>query len=244
MNNKVYQIITKDGIKIEDESSENLIKSNKKIEIIWQKELSKKPTLFNGELFTFIDVDKSKKPITVKGKFVQYKIFLASRVDPTIGIKLQPVGVSGVIIIKENMIEYVLFSTRSTNVTDYANYFELVPSGNIDKKSRMNLIIDYKSILANEFVEETGLSRTKISGIEYLCFVYDKIKQIYDVCCILETTATRNELIKSFKLINEYKDPQFIPVSNLANFVKKNNLIVPTSLAIIDCLLKKDQNFN
>ena len=127
-----------------------------KIDKFWQKKI-KNSKLFNSQSLCLVKILQTKLPKQiVEVSFVDYKNIIASREIPSLGIELEQVGVSGIIVIKKNNHEKILFSRRDSTTTEYPSFYELVPSGNLDKSSlQLNGIIDFKKKISEEFTEET-----------------------------------------------------------------------------------------
>ena len=121
---------------------------------------------------------------------------------------------------------------------------ELVPSGHIDQKLIIDKFSKFDSNLINEFIEETSLNYKSIKKLLFLCIVKDKQNFVYDICNIIELNIDKNIILKHWKS-SEYSKPIFVPISLLLKFVEKNhNKMVPTSIGIIDCYLRKNKLFN
>lgn len=244
MNENTFEIIQKGNviIRCNDSSTHILDSNNKIIEEVWSEECKNKHGLFNDDVLSFIDVKKENTDIIVNAKFTEYKNILASRKKPELGLSIRQIGVSGITLVEENQKKFILFSTRSHDITEYPEYIELVPSGNIDKSVlQTDGTVDCIAKLKGEFSEETGLSIEYIKKIKSICLVYDKNNQIFDVGCLIELNMDRNTILESFTKVNEYKNPELIPIRDLPNFINKNKeRLVPTSLALLECFLGKN----
>lgn len=241
MNENRFEIIQKGNVIVRHVNlSLHISNSNKKIiEDLWSEECKNKHGIFNGDVLYFIDVKNENNDIVVDAQFTEYKNVLASRKKSELGLNIKQIGVSGIIVVEENSKKFVLFSTRSDDVTEYPEYIELVPSGNIDKSIlRMNGTVDYISKLKEEFFEETGIPIEHINKIKSMCLVYDKNNQIFDIGCLIELNIAKKVILEYFAKVNEYKNPEFISINDLHDFVNKNKKkIVPTSLALLKCFL-------
>ena len=138
-------------------------------------------------------------------------------------------------------MEYVIFAKRASDTTEYPGFFELVPSGSIDKECADNSgIVDYKSKLLSEFTEETSLSRECVKDISGFAFVLDTNDTVYDVCCKIVIDNTERDLvIQKFSSSKEYQSPIFVGIGELDDFIKLNyNSIVPTSMALVEAYIR------
>jgi len=241
-NKKTYEIIAIGEISLKHVPSKSEYSDSikEKIQQIWKNEFTNsKKELFNDKVLSFVDISHEGDEILVRGKYVDYKTILADRIDPNLGLDIYQIGVSGLIVFNDMETKYILFSTRDSGITEYPGYLELVPSGNIDKQVlRENGIIDYKSKICQEFTEETGLSSNCIKSLKSFCFVKDLQNRVYDVCCLIEINEKINSIKESFNKVSEYHKPEFVIISELPDFIKKNtDRIVPTSLAILECFI-------
>lgn len=246
-----YEILAIGNVRLREaprdlQAEKLFIQHRNTIEKIWQEALKEKK-LFNGTVLNFCRMSKEENGIEVEGNFVEYKNFLAERKRPGLNLGIKPIGVSGIILLKEEASEYVIFAQRSGGTLEYPMSFELVPSGNIDRACvTVDGTIDYKSKLLSEFSEETRLSRDYVRKLDAFAFVLDTDHKVYDICCKI-LIETKKELIaaKLFPDMTEYRTPEFIPISKLDDFIKANtDSIVPTSVAIIEAYMRgmRDRN--
>jgi hypothetical protein len=243
LNKNSFEIISTLPVLLQNSQIRNLSLDQKKIEKVWLDENTKKSKkLFNDKILTYINSHIQNEKFVVESGYLDYKIILGTKIDSSIKIEIKPIGVSGIIIIKNNSKNYILFSKRSSDTTEYPNSLELVPSGHLDiSVLQKNNKIDHVLKLKQEFCEETGLNSDSIDKITPLCFVQDVINHVYDVCSIIEISILKEDLFKSFKNVSEYDEPILIPFSTLENFVNENyDDIVPTSLGILQCFINKN----
>lgn len=241
-----YKIVAIGDIRlqaIQNLQTEKILSQNRDaIEEIWQKTSKEKGgKLFNGTLPNFIRVDKKGARIEIISHFIEYKQFLAQRKQPDLKLGISPIGVSGIIVLEENGNEYVVFAKRTNNVTEYPGFFELVPSGSIDKEcADVNGVVDYRSKLLSEFVEETSLSKNEVKGISGFAFVLDISHNVYDICCRILLEAKKEEVAAEFSS-KEYNAPVFVAMNELDSFIKANaTTIVPTSMALIEAYMQSN----
>lgn len=216
-------------------------KSQDKIDDFWIKKLDDNPKLFDGKALCLVNFYQQDSSGIAEVSFVNYRNIIASREIPELDLKFDQVGVSGIMIFKENNTEEILFSKRSSDITEYPKYFELVPSGNLDESVlQSNQMIDFKKKIIQEYCEETKLSSKTIKNIETLGFVKDNINKVYDICCLIEIQSTREEIFSAFENSDEYDEPVLISKNDLKSFVNSNqNHLVPTSKALIECFLNR-----
>lgn len=238
-----YEIISKGEIVLNNVIDVSTISKEalEQITIYWNNIKSKNPTVFNDKVLRFVRIDpKNKNKIDVT--FEDYKNIIIDRNFLNSSIGLHQVGISGLLLIHEQNDTFVLFAKRSNTVTEYPNFYELVPSGNLDKSvlDKDGTIHFYSKIL-NEFKEETGVSDSLINNLYSFCFVRDNINHVYDVCCILEINIDKSIFDNSFKNVSEFYSPCFVNIKNLKNFLVDNeSKIVPTSKAILECFFEKN----
>jgi len=234
---KESEIIHKGNLILKNTPRKNIDNDTlKKISKIWESELKKNnKKLFDGKAFSLVKITPYSNYFEVEGEFIDYKTILTDRKYPALNLEINQIGVSGLTIIKEKNDSFVLFSIRNKSTTEYPGYLELVPSGNLDESVlQKDEIIDYKSKIIQEFEEETGLDKKFLHVVSTIGLVRDNINRVYDVVCLLELSNKINELRTSFKKVSEYKQPLFIKVENLEDFLVENSKkIVPTTKAII-----------
>jgi len=242
LNQDSFKIISTLPVLLQNLEITNLSFDEKKIEKIWIDECAKKTKkLFNDKVLTYINSHIQDETLIIESGFLDYKIILGTKIDSNTNVEIKPIGVSGIIIIKNNSENFILFSKRSSETSEYPNYLELVPSGHIDLSVlKSDGKIDHVLKLKQEFSEETGLNVSSIDKIIPLCFVEDTKNHVYDVCSIIEISIMKDTILKSFNNVQEYYDPILISFSSLENFLKENNdNIIPTSLAILHCFINK-----
>lgn len=245
-NNSSYEIVAVGEIIVKNSTITEKYNENIEFEIekIWNEESNLKDSLFDDKVLSLVKINKNYDVTEIIGKFISYKAVLAARKKPTLRLEINPIGVSGMITFVENNEKYVIFSNRDTRVTEYVEGIELVPSGHLDiSVLKESGIIDYKAKIKDEFCEETGLSINRIKNLHTMCLVKDLRNNVFDICCLIEITVDRNNIIESFKKTTEYSEPILIKIRDLEDFVSKNfKKIIPTSLGIIDYYLSNFKN--
>ena len=196
-------------------------------------------SIHDDQVLHFVRINPNNNT-EIEVSYTNYKNIIVDREFLNSELNIFQVGVSGLIINKNNNNPSILFAKRSNAVTEYSNYYELVPSGNLDKSVLLNDgTINYPTKIIQEFEEETGLLSSTIDNLTPFCFVKDNHNHVFDVCCILEINIKPQLVIQSFKTISEFNSPHFVSLENLKSFVDTNySKIVPTSKALIRCFLQ------
>ncbi len=213
------------------------------IENIWcEIQEERGGTLFNGILPCFVRICREDEKTTVFGQFIEYKQFIAQRRRPDLQLDIKPVGVSGITVLKWQDSEYVLFARRTDRTTEYPGFLELVPSGSIDQEFvAADGVVDYRAKLLSEFIEETGLSRDCVQSVSGFALVLDTDHHVYDICCEIVLAISKETFRHAFRS-DEYSDPLFVSRMDLEAFIRANvDSIVPTSAAIIEAYLKRNE---
>ncbi|MFZ5806832.1 MAG: hypothetical protein ACOY3I_06475 [Verrucomicrobiota bacterium] len=216
-------------------AEKKLAQKDSVIEKIWKKTLEeKKKLLFNGALLNFTRVEQKNKKMQITGHWIEYKHFIAQQKRPSLKLGVRPIGVSGMIVLKEGKKQYVLFARRSLNVSEYPGCFELVPAGGIDKECvSPSGKIDYTAKLASEFTEETGLSKKCIKKIRGFSFILDTRHHVYDIGCEILLRVNKKFVKKNF-ISKEYETPIFVSMDDVKYLIQMNSdCMVPTSLALL-----------
>ena len=236
-----YDIVESKSCIVTIKSSKNIILPNvqKRINQTWNKLQKDRIIKLSNHKVLILNSIILKKGINyISSEFTDYKNVISNRINPKINLNLIQIGVSGIILLKNNNSIYTIFSKRNKNTTEYPNYYELIPSGNINQKPMKNKKLEFNFDLINEFIEETGLNSKYIKKIAFLCIIKDKQNFVFDICNIIELNINKKNILKHFKS-SEYSKPLFVPISLLPKFIEKNhNKIVPTSIGIIDYYLK------
>lgn len=202
------------------------------IEDIWKKELIRtNGKLFNGKLLSAEEFD-GKQMIA---HFVEYKHYLAYSRDPSLDICIRPLCVCGYTTSDEN----ILFGLRADYVTDFPNYFELVPAGGLDPSSMVNNKIDVIKQLRIELKEEAGIEESMIRSIvpTYLVEYYEPCT--YEIVAKIELNASAKNWVGERD--DEYTELIWVHKHNLNEFVNLHRKkIIPLSLQILNLFKTHD----
>ncbi|MBF0473959.1 MAG: hypothetical protein HQK93_09565 [Nitrospirae bacterium] len=206
------------------------------IDKLWNQAVLENKSLYNGDLLSFVGIERDESSITIYGTYVEYKQYWVQTRYPNLNLGIIPIAVSGIILFEEQGEIYTIMARRRENVTQYANFLEFVPSGSIDKLFLdPDGTIDFKAQLKKEFTEETYLSDNVIKDIQTFAFVNDKGTSVYDICSKIYINCTSKDIKLSMEKSLEYYQPEIIKIGELKQYAKENkNLIVLSSLRIID----------
>ncbi|MBF0540386.1 MAG: hypothetical protein HQK91_02910 [Nitrospirae bacterium] len=223
---------------VEDSSlHKNILSKKDDIDILWNQAIYENKLLYNGDLLSFVGIEKNDTSIIITGTYVEYKDYWVQTKNSDLNFGIIPIAVSGIILFEEQGTIYTIMARRSENVTQYVNFLELVPSGNIDKLFlNSDGTIDYKEQLKKEFSEETSLSSNVIEDIRSFAFVNETEMSVYDICSKIYINCTSKDIKLSMEDSMEYYKPIIIKLSELKQFAEVNRqMIVPSSLSIIGC---------
>jgi 8-oxo-dGTP pyrophosphatase MutT (NUDIX family) len=199
-----------------------------RIDEIWALEIKSRGSLFNGNVFTYL----TRQGDTILGRLVEYKCYVAQKRDPSLRqlLGIQPVAVSGLSVTGEG----ILVGRRSKDVTDYPDFFELVPSGSISGDFRLpSGSIDYQREILRELDEETGISADRVASLWPFALVFNPADGVHDVVIEIKLHTPSQPVFPAGRS-DEYRHVEPIKPASLGTFLSANAArIVPTSLAVL-----------
>lgn len=199
------------------------------IDKLWNDEL-KKRKLINGKIVSYKSHRKIGDILSIECFITQYKYFFAQLREPKLNLNIAPIGVSGIIIDTDNN---TIVAIRH-NVTEYEDFYELMPSGSIDSSKTADGFILFQEQIIEEYEEETQLKKCTIDKIKPYCLIFDKNHGVYDICSKIHIKGLISNLIKS-KQNEEYKNIEIINLKEIKNSMADNKF-VPTSVVIYNNL--------
>ncbi len=205
---------------------------NMKIDSLWESATKKNPNLFNGKALVYTGYNKIGDRINIKVGLTHYKYIFASILHPELNLGLRPLAVSGMVI--DNSSNSII-GLRHKNVTQYPEYYELIPSGGIKPdKIKESKTIDFRAQLIEEFEQEIGLKRKCIDSITSLGLIFEPYYRVYVIACIIRlNTVLSPDTLKLNE--NEYSSFKIISLKDLeANILRKDIHFVPTSKLILN----------
>ena len=203
-----------------------------RISDLWEEEKKKSNvSLFNGHIFSLYQREGAK----FSGWFVEYRWWIAQRLDSTLFEKLQisPLAVSGLLRLGEG----VVFGSRSLDVTQDPGFWELPPSGGIGYECRRpNNTIASEHQIEIELEEELHISSDCIQSLVPFALVEDTTNHIYDIAYDIFLDITPEILNFQFERSNnfEYTEVRLIPIKELAHFLEvEKNKISPVTVELL-----------
>lgn len=205
-----------------------------KVDAVWQREREKRPQLFDGQIFTVDRVDSAR----IVGRYMPYRYFLAQLVEPALfeALHIQVLAVTGALFSPDGLI----FGRRNHSLTQHGNYWELVPAGGVDRKSRLESgQLDVNRQLLVELEEEVGLCTQDVFGMKAVCAIRDHEHHVVDVVVRMETTHSLAEIQARH---TELKDPEHrairaVTVDALATFARETgDALLPASALILQSM--------
>lgn len=197
------------------------------IDRLWSHMLDMKPAgnVFDGTIFSVVQANEHE----LVCQSVPYRFFCAQRVDPALRqrLNLRVAAVSGITFIDD----CVVIGRRSQALTQYPDFFELVPSGSIDTDFvQSDGIIDYRQQLANELAEELVPGPWDGISIRPLTLVFDRQESTFDLCCRIDLPSGTS-IPKS---TDEYTELLKVRLEDLASFeLNQQSKIVPVTTALL-----------
>lgn len=213
-------------------SSEPLLvtdETRRRIDALWEEELRAHPDRFDGTIFALA----RREGGVLYGRFVPYRYYIAQRRDPTLGLAILPLAVSGLVICEGQ----VAFARRSERTTQYPGWIELVPSGGLDAESlRADGTVDHRAQLTRELIEETGIPETEILSIEPIVLLCDRVDQVVDLASVIEVRSSARAIAETTVAQGaEYRSLEWVPAAQLRSFAESRRAeMVPTSRALCE----------
>lgn len=175
------------------------------VDSIWESACMDNPQLFNGKVLVY----SHTKGTTIFGKFIEYKIFYATRVRSHLQSILQiiPFGIMGITFFNDK----VLIGKRSNTVTLYKDLYETIPSGTIEPMSVKNRVVDVAFQYLIELKEEAGIEPHQIKSITPYLLIKNRVDKIFEIIAVInlneevsfQPSVVCSEYSKSFLLDRE-----------------------------------------
>jgi hypothetical protein len=199
------------------------------VDSIWQKATSQISSLHDSPICCLSKVENK----TITCFSVPYRYFYAQKQSRELQVRLalKPVSVSALVCTDDSLI----IAKRGSKVTQYKNYWELVPSGPIGKKYFAKKEVDFKGQLLEQLKEEIGLDSDNVATSDLFALIYDAYEFTYDICCQIGLSGVYGDELSLQKTDSEYSELQAIPLAELPAFIEQHHrFIVPTSMEILN----------
>lgn len=196
------------------------------IETIWLAEESVNPMLFNGQIFSLVNVSEQE----LIAELIPYKWVLAASRDHKIAqvLQLETLGVSGITRAGSNF----LIAKRSSLVLHNRDCYELAPSGSLDPACIEEHGVNLSKAILAELQEECEIAPSEVTQVTPFALARDTWTHIADICVKIELSPNFNRLPASN---TEYIEFQWTSTPN--TFFNQSHTVVPLSR-----LLVKDQS--
>ena len=169
----------------------------------------------------------------MKGCWSNYRRYVTARDEPDRIGRVTPIGVTGVLVCGD----LVVVGERAGSVTSYPGYFELAPSGGVDRNffDPATGRVDYVEQLLGELEEEVGLDRSVVVRIETLGVVRELDDPCCDICVRLDLGIDRAALDQALggTVQPEYARLFSVDRTGLRTFANRHQELLPTSAAIL-----------
>ena len=183
-----------------------------RVDALWDDALAQSgPSLFNGKLFSI----SARENGSILGHFVDYKLFKAQRMDPSLhsALGVRPLGVTGLI----ECYDGFLFGRRGHAVEQNPDEWEFAPSGGIDESSLDNDgSINLPRALLTELSEEIGLAADvmELPPVPF-AIIEDHETLVTDVVLRCRTRTPADEILRTFEKVRntEYTALAIHPIS-------------------------------
>lgn len=189
------------------------------VDLIWQAEKSKRPHLFDGQLF----VVEQLTPQRASGRFVAYRYFMAQLKRPELfeALRLEALAVSGALFSPDGIV----VGRRDHTVTQEGGVWELVPAGGIDRHCVVpGGRLEVTRQLMVELEEEVGLTANDITLTEIDCLMHDRERHVFDIGIKLVTSRLREDILARHRALKEAEHSELRVISreSLPQFVAQS----------------------
>jgi 8-oxo-dGTP pyrophosphatase MutT (NUDIX family) len=170
-----------------------------------------------------------------------YRLFAVGRTHPELGLRVDPVAVSGIVSVGTGTDERFLIGRRPAGVTQFPGKLELVASGGLSPEDiGATGEVDVMGCLIKELSEELDytITRSVISGWRMLGVMY--ADDVVDIVVRMRLSAepARTSRAVSRADGDRYDDIDVVSLSSISAFTAKHHEeLVPTSVALLDLVV-------
>lgn len=202
-----------------------------KVELAWSRENSRRQKpLTNGSMFVFTARADAH---TILGRFTEYKYYVAQRSCPDLfgDLRVMPLAVSAMAVVEDA----VVFGRRSSHVTAYPGFWELVPAGGITSECLTESgLIDYEKQILAELREEVGVPAERVKSVAPFALIFDQRDRVYDLCLEVRLNGKKDDVSRWPINTHEHSCVSPVAFGDLDAFVEERRTeITPTTLGIL-----------
>jgi hypothetical protein len=190
--------------------------------------------VFNGATLVHHQTRQHSDGVELVGRYTDYQFYYSQKVTGQ-SFGIAPIAVSGLMLAEGHLI----FGKRSPQVTSYPDWWELAPSGAIDKSVALpDGRVDVIAQLTQEFVEEIRLPAQTIQSIRPMAAIFDPADPVYDIICQIHLTATPSQVLAAMHTAEEYSDAAAVPLADLRRWLAEHQHdLIPPSHATVQSWL-------
>jgi beta-phosphoglucomutase-like phosphatase (HAD superfamily) len=202
----------------------------------WQGALVERPTMTDDEIVAVGAWRLARDVLDVEVSLTHYRTYVAQRRGVPVGIV--PLGVSGVVRLDSGGL---VLGKRSQDVTQYAGFWEFIPSGGVSRKRMADDgVVDATGQLLEELREELGISTDRVRRVLPLGLIEDVADRVIDLAYAIDLSATVEELQRGILQRGEYVEVQVLCASEIEKLLSTGrSTIAPTVMPLLRLLRVK-----
>jgi hypothetical protein len=202
----------------------------------WQGALVERPTMTDDEIVAVDAWRLARDVLDVEVSLTHYRTYVAQRRGVPVGIV--PLGVSGVVRLDSGGL---VPGKRSQDVTQYAGFWEFIPSGGVSRKRMADDgVVDATGQLLEELREELGISTDRVRRVLPLGLIEDVADRVIDLAYAIDLSATVEELQRGILQRGEYVEVQVLCASEIEKLLSTGrSTIAPTVMPLLKLLRVK-----
>ncbi|MCP4594358.1 MAG: hypothetical protein GY842_26815 [bacterium] len=210
------------------------------VDVLWARGVAKSGSaLHDSPLLAYRGHETAGGVTVIEGEFRPYRYYYAQCQRSDLDCGVDPIGVSGLMLLDEGPSQAVVIGRRSEQVSWYPGCWECVPSGGVDDTvARPDGTVDFAAMLTTEFEEEVCLPGRRIERVTPFAVIHDRRARTYDICCELPVRASREEVIEAIGASEEYSEVMVVNEADLAACLAElGGEMIALSRAIIELRL-------
>lgn len=194
---------------------------------LWQAGVRQNPRLTNDPILFLDNLQIMGEDVLIQASVGEYSLAYAQSTDLDLNIA-PTLAVSAYLVDQKGN---TLIGQRGSSVTEYADYFEFVPSGGLSPSSAdLDQISEALVIeqVISELTEETGLMSGEVRAVDPVGGVLDRLHNVMDIVCRVQLSTP---IIQDTLVSNEHHSLEVISLSDLTE-VLQTRRFTPTSMCI------------